>query len=77
MRDECLIKDSIRMYGFTRANGDEYVLNVVCGGMAMFEAKIVLSSEEVRSFQLEGKAFIDLLAMDVSKNTSAYVHRMI
>ncbi len=76
MSDKTLIENPTRMYKLVENDSGDYILSVVCGGIAMFEMKIQLTPEEVSSYQNEGESFIERLATNVSKNTDAYKSRM-
>jgi hypothetical protein len=66
--------ESLRI--FKNASGS-LCLGVLCGGVGMYEAKILLSSEEVKQYNENGKAYIKQLANDIRKFTSKYESRFI
>ena len=71
-----LLIDSAKMYKLMKSD-TSHILSVVCGGIAMYEVKIVLSEDEVGRYQAEGERYVDELAYDVSKNESKYKDRIL
>lgn len=56
---------------------NEYLRSVLCGGVAMYELKIILNEEEIMNFENNGEEYIDDLAKKVQKNTSLFLERKI
>ena len=54
-------------------DGEQLVLRVLCGGVGLYEVKIVLNEEERQ--QLEDEGFLDRLARDVQRDPEAYTRR--
>ena len=74
---ETLIHDSSRMYLLRKTNGGTFVLDVVCGGVGMYEVSLPLNTEEVDRYLEEGKPYIDHLASLVTSNpNSEYSDRL-
>jgi hypothetical protein len=63
-----LERDQDRMYELSKADNGDIVLNVVAGGIGMYEIALTLSAEELARYNEEGKSFIDVLAYDVARN---------
>ncbi|WP_131725569.1 MULTISPECIES: hypothetical protein [unclassified Chryseobacterium] len=55
----------------------KYLLEVVCGGAAMFELKIELNIEEVNGYLSHGESYIDQLAEMIRNSPSQYLDRKI
>lgn len=53
----------------------KYLLEVVCGGAAMFELKITLNSEEVNGYLSHGESYIDQLAEKIRNSPGQYLDR--
>ena len=53
------------------------MLSVLCGGVAMYELKIILNEDEIIDFGKNGEQFIDDLAKKVQKNTSLFLERKV
>jgi hypothetical protein len=71
-----LIRDVDRMYKLFQ-DENELVLAVVCGGVGMFEVKVVLNDIEKSKYEELGRPYLDNLAYDIGKNTSKYEERTI
>ena len=66
-----LERDQDRMYALIEQDNGDFVLNVVVGGVGMYEVAFTLNADELARYQVEGKPFIDELARDVSKNSQS------
>jgi hypothetical protein len=73
------VKEQIKKEGMYKLHedNDRIILSVVCGGIGMFIAKIVLTDEEVENYRIIGWAYIRDLAYDVAKNHTVYADRMV
>lgn len=71
-----LIKNHERMYKLLQ-DSDDLILAVVCGGVGMFEMKVVLTDEEKSKYEELGSPYLDDLAYDIGRNTSKYEERAI
>ena len=58
-------------------NSEKYFLEVVCGGVGMFELIIQLTPDEVAKFLEGGEAYISSLALEISQNHTAYMNRKV
>ncbi len=52
-----------------------YLLEVVCGGAAVFELKIALNSEEIDNYLSHGEIYIDKLAEEIRNSAGKYLDR--
>jgi hypothetical protein len=64
--DGLILRDQSHMYDFIRAAGG-YVLNVVCGGIAMYEQTVHLTDDQAEQVFAEGKRRLDDFAYRVAK----------
>ena len=71
-----LLRNMDRMYKLYE-DGEQLVLSVVCGGIGMFEAKVVLTDGEKADYEEQGESYLDDLAYDIGKDQSKYADRMI
>jgi hypothetical protein len=55
----------------------EIILSVLCGTVGLFEREIVLSEDEVTSFNAIGEKFLDELANDIRNNYDKYKSRFL
>jgi len=55
----------------------EIILSVLCGTVGLFEREIVLSEDEINSFNAIGELFLDELANDVRNNYDKYKGRFV
>lgn len=62
MSGQQVLYQSPMMHRLLRESDGSLVLEVVVGGMAMYEVRVTLSDEEVRGWESEGKGYIDRLA---------------
>jgi hypothetical protein len=58
-------------------NGEQLVMSVVCGGIGMYEVRVVLNEEERLQYVESGDSFLNELAYDIAKNTQNYLQRKI
>ncbi|WP_294276608.1 hypothetical protein [uncultured Chryseobacterium sp.] len=56
-------------------DNQKYLLEVVCGGAAIFELKIILDHNEIESYLSDGQNYIDQLAEKIRKAPDQYIHR--
>lgn len=62
MSDELLHVDQEEMFSVRRDNEtNAYYLNVVCGGVAMFERRLTLNAEEADWFRNDPQQFLTLV----------------
>ena len=54
-----------------------YILQVMCGSVAMYEITIMLDPNEEIRYKKEGESFIDNLAKDIQTYPSKYTKRNI
>lgn len=52
-----------------------YLLEVVCGGLAIFELKIALNREEINRYLSNGETYIDKLAEKIRKTPDKFLDR--
>lgn len=77
MTETVIVKDDDRMFALVKDENGDCFFKVVCGGMAMYEAKIKLTDEEMDSYNSEGKRYLENLAYKISTNSKQYENRMI
>lgn len=56
-------------------DNQKYLLEIVCGGAAIFELKIALNSEEIDDYLSDGEIFIDKLAEKIRNSPGEYLAR--
>ncbi|QSQ25210.1 hypothetical protein JY651_09880 [Pyxidicoccus parkwayensis] len=62
MSDEEVLYQSPLLYRLLRAPDGGLTLEVVVGGIAMYEVRVRLTPDEAQSYAREGTAFIDRMA---------------
>lgn len=62
MSDEEVLYQSPLLYRLLRAPDGSLTLEVVVGGIAMYEVRVRLTPQEAESYAREGRAFTDGLA---------------
>lgn len=72
-----ILRNNTKMYRLEKDEQDNLILSVLCGGIAMYEAKLCLNSEEKERYQQEGAEFIEEMAFDISNGSSEYKERLI
>lgn len=75
MSEEDIFVDRERMYRVFRNERGETGIAVLCGGIGMYEVKMLLNDEERRGYETEGRRYLDNLATDVAKNLKKYDER--
>jgi hypothetical protein len=73
--EEELLRNNAWMYRLLRAPEGTLILEVVVGGMAMYEVRVRLTEEEAATYAREGADFIDRMAKDVIANPRFYGER--
>ena len=58
-------------------SSEQYFLEVLCGGIGMYEVIIELDTEEIDRLKDEGERFIEDLAYKIGKNNSKYSERSV
>ncbi|WP_294214031.1 hypothetical protein [uncultured Chryseobacterium sp.] len=56
-------------------DNQKYLLEVVCGGAAMFELKIILDHNEIKSYLSDDQNYIDQLAEKIRNSPGQYIDR--
>lgn len=77
MKEKDVVINQDKMY---RLFEDEYghlYIGVVCGGVAVYEMKIKLTTDEVDRYNAHGIAVMDDLANDIAHNSSSFESRAI
>lgn len=72
-----LLRNERLMYSLSETDRGELILSVICGGIGMYEARLILDPEERQSFKAEGESFLDNLASSIAKHPDRYQDRMI
>ena len=75
MSEEDVFVDQERMYRLFRNRLGEIGIAVLCGGIGMYEVKLLLNDEERREYEARGRRYLDDLARDVAKNLKKYDDR--
>ncbi len=65
MSDEEVLHQSPLLYRLLRAPDGSLTLEVVVGGIAMYEVRVRLTPQEVESYAREGNAFADRMAQAI------------
>lgn len=63
-------------YSLFESNGN-YLLEVLCGGVGMYQLKIWLNASEKESYLKEGEEYIDRLAKSIQRSPSSYKDRSV
>lgn len=63
------------MYTLYETAEGRLLLDVVCGGVGWYTAKLLLNEEEAQAFKDEGQFAVDRLALKVCREPSAYSDR--
>lgn len=66
-KEEVLLQSPL-LYRLLRAEDGTLSLEVVVGGIAMYEVRVRLTDEEAASYAREGRAFTDRMAQDIMAN---------
>ncbi len=77
MRRNEIFVDREQMYALTKDEEGKYYIEVVCGGIAMENVIVMLTNEEILSYQKEGKTFLDDLSWEICKNRKKFEDRII
>jgi hypothetical protein len=72
-----VLKNTDKMFSLELDDVGRYVLHTMSGGVGMFEVSLILDSEEVQRFEVEGSSFIEDLAYEVGRNMSKYENRFL
>jgi hypothetical protein len=72
-----LFRNERLMSSLLETDKGELIFSVVCGGIGMYEARIILNEEEKRRFEIEGEAFLDNLALSIAGDPECYKTRKI
>ena len=64
--DGVILHEQKRMYEFSRKDG-RYALNVVCGGIGMYEREVYLTDGESKLVFAEGKRRLDTFAHSIAQ----------
>lgn len=56
-------------------NNGKYLLDVLCGGVGMYQLKIWLNTSEKESYLKEGDSYIDRLSKSIQRNPNSYKER--
>ena len=59
------------------AEGEKYVLSVVCGTVALYEIEFALTAEEIAAYRSDGRPSLEKLADRVMVSPSAFQARHI
>ena len=62
------------MYELIQDN-DAYMLNVVCGGVGLYEVSVRLHDEELERFKEGGVDYLEGLVREVTNDPLRYAHR--
>jgi hypothetical protein len=73
--EEDIFIDHERMYRAFRNDRGEIGIAVLCGGIGLYEVKLLLNEEERREYEAGGRQYLDVLARDVAKNERKYDDR--
>lgn len=52
-----------------------FVISILCGGVAMYEIKMNLNSDELQKFSIDGVNYLNGLVDDIRKNSEKYKNR--
>ena len=74
-KEEDIFVDQERMYRAFRNDCGEVGIAVLCGGIGVFEVKLLLNEEERQAYETSGRRYLDDLARDVAKNLKKYEDR--
>lgn len=77
MKRKEIFVDKEQMYALTKDKKGTYYLEVVCGGIAMENVIVILSDEEVLSYQTEGKTVLDDLSWEICKDRKKFKNRIV
>lgn len=72
-----LVRNTEKMFELKKTAAGKLVLVVVCGGIAMYDVHVVLTSEEVDRYNAEGEGFLSDLAYRIGKSESEYAARTV
>jgi hypothetical protein len=72
-----LIVDQQHMYALTVDKDGQCYLEVVCGGIAMENMVLPLNREEMESYNLKGKSFLDELSWEICKYKKKFENRFV
>ena len=63
-------------YSLFESNGN-YLLDVLCGGVGMYQLKIWLNTSEKESYLKLGDEYIDRLSKSIQRNPKSYKDRSV
>ena len=58
-------------------NESQLVIEVLCGGIGMFEVKVALDDDECEKYAEEGEGFLNSLAGDIARDHKKFANRTI
>jgi hypothetical protein len=71
-----LLENETKGYKLWENDAGNLCIEVLCGGIGMYIAKIILSQEEVELFRERGEDYIQDLAYDIATDSHKYESRM-
>ena len=71
-----LIRNQEHMYSLYE-DGSRLIIEVLCGGIGMFEVKVVLDKDECDKYAEKGEIFLNTLASDIARDHKRYSDRII
>jgi hypothetical protein len=63
------------MYILEQDDDDTMILTVTCGGVGMYDLRIELTPTEIKNYLDQGESYLNTLASEIGKNTSAFLDR--
>lgn len=75
MTERDIFIDQERMYRLFRNERGRLGLGVLCGGIGMYEVKLLLDDEEQRGYEAGGQPYLNQLARDIAANPGKYEAR--
>ena len=75
VQTKLLFIDRERMYELLQTDDGKKIIDVVCGGAAMYSVMLELTEDELANYQSQGKAFLDRLAAKVARNPNQFSDR--
>ena len=64
-------------FEFYTDSSERYFLEVLCGGIGMFNMCIALTDDELERYREWGDYFIQKLALDIQRSPNSFVQRAI
>ena len=71
MSERDVIVDDVKMYRLFEADG-QLVIGAMCGGIGMYEVKVLLNDEEKAAYAHEGRTYLERLVLKIQRDPESF-----